>query len=164
MFSFRLPPLRERSEDIPLLATHLLRQIKPEATLAPGALAALTAYRWPGNVRELKNAVEAAAALAADVIEPKHLNAGLQLQTEFHPPAPPEAQAFRNLDERLAALEKSWILEALAKTGGVQVRAAALLGIKERSLWHRIAKHRIDVAAIRPERTESKPDLQEMEP
>ena len=61
-------------------------------------------------------------------------------------------------------MEKSWILEALAKTGGVQVRAAALLGIKERSLWHRIAKHRIDVAAIRPERTESKPDLQEMEP
>ena len=164
VFSFRLPPLRERSEDIPLLATHLLRQIKPEATLAPGALAALTAYRWPGNVRELKNAVEAAAALAADVIEPKHLNAGLQLQTEFRPPTLPEAQAFRNLDERLAALEKSWILEALAKTGGVQVRAAALLGIKERSLWHRIAKHRIDVAAIRPERTESKPDLQEMEP
>ena len=165
VFSFRLPPLRERSEDIPLLATHLLQQIKPGAALAPPALAALTAYPWPGNVRELKNAVEAAAALAGDVIGPEHLNAGVRLQAEFNPPinADSAGRSFRNLDERLAALEKALILDALGKTGGVQVRAAALLGIKERSLWHRIAKHRIDIATLRSERSDEKPAPQKVE-
>ncbi|HAL91503.1 MAG TPA: sigma-54-dependent Fis family transcriptional regulator, partial [Verrucomicrobia bacterium] len=164
VFSFRLPPLRERSEDIPLLAVHLLQQIKPAATLSPAALAALTAYRWPGNVRELKNAIEAAAALATDVIGPEHLNAGMRLQFEFSPPeASASAEGFRNLDERMDAFEKAMITDALMKSDGVQVRAAALLGIKERSLWHRIAKHKIDVTAIRPERPEQKTKPREME-
>ena len=151
VFSFRLPPLRERSEDIPLLATHLLRQVKPGTSFSPQALAALTAYPWPGNVRELKNAIEAAAALSSGVIEPEHLNAGSRLSSEFVAPDLSAAHLPQNLDDRLAAIEKQFILEALAKEGGVQVRAAALLGIKERSLWHRIAKHRIDVAGVRSE-------------
>ena len=166
VFSFHLPALRDRSEDIPLLATHLLRQIKPTAALSPAALAALTAYRWPGNVRELKNVVEAAAALADELIGPEHLNAGMRLQFEFNPAAAgKEGVASQNLDERLEAMEKGLILEALAKTGGVQVRAAALLGIKERSLWHRIAKHHIDVTAVRnePSATAS-PEPRKMEP
>ncbi len=163
VFSFRLPPLRERSEDIPLLAVHLLQRIKPGATLSPAALAALTAYRWPGNVRELKNAIEAAAAMATDVIGPEHLNTGMRLQFEFNPSnaAAGEGGEFQNLDERINAMEKGMILDALAKTGGIQVRAAALLGIKERSLWHRIAKHHIEVSSVRPE---PKPQPQEVEP
>ncbi len=165
VFSFRLPALRERSEDIPLLAVHLLRQIKPAATLSPRALAALTAYRWPGNVRELQNAIEAAAALAADVIEPEHLNGGLRIPVEYAPPpVPAEGAPAQNLDAQIDALEKGMILEALKKAGGVQVRAAALLGIKERSLWHRIAKHRIDVSTTRSERAEPKLEPQEMLP
>lgn len=132
--------------------------------MAPSALAALTAYPWPGNVRELKNVVEAAAALADNVIGPEHLNAGVRLQVEFNPPvgAASGDQPFRNLDERLAALEKALILEALGKTGGVQVRAAALLGIKERSLWHRIAKHHIDIATLRSESSDAKPGPQKV--
>ena len=150
VFSFRLPALREHSEDIPLLAIHLLRQIKPEASLSSQALAMLTAHRWPGNVRELKNTIEAAAALANGIVEPEHLNTGLRLQCEFLAPDIALAtEQFRNLDDRLDALEKGMIQEALMKAGGVQVRAAALLGIKERSLWHRIAKHHIDVALLR---------------
>ncbi|MGD9780875.1 MAG: sigma-54 interaction domain-containing protein [Kiritimatiellia bacterium] len=165
VFSFRLPALRERSQDIPLMATHLLRQIKPEASFSPQALAALTAHRWPGNVRELINVIEAAAALAADVIGPEHLNAGIRLPPEcLLPESAGPADGGRNLDERIAALEKAMILEALVRAGGVQVRAAALLGIKERSLWHRIAKHHIDVAAIRPEKAEPKPGPQKVEP
>ena len=162
VFSFRLPALRERSQDVPLMATYLLRRIKPEASFSPQALAALTAHRWPGNVRELINTIEAAAALADDVIGPEHLNAGIRLPAECRLPdtALPAAE-LRNLDERIDAFEKALILEALTRTGGVQVRAAALLGIKERSLWHRIAKHHIDMAAIRPERPEPKPALQE---
>ena len=161
VFSFRLPPLRERSQDIPLMATHLLRRIKPEASFSPQALAALTAHRWPGNVRELINAIEAAAALADAVIGPEHLNAGIRLPAEcLLPDSARPAEGGRNLDEHLAALEKGLIVEALTRAGGVQVRAAALLGIKERSLWHRIAKHRIDVAAIRPGHPEPKREPQ----
>jgi len=153
VFSFRLPPLRERSEDIPLLATHLLRQIKPGATLSPQALAALTAHHWPGNVRELKNAIEAAAALSSGVIGPEHLNTGMRWPYEFtSPDLAQRAEQGRTLDDRIDAIEKDMIVDALTKAGGIQVRAAALLGIKERSLWHRISKHQIDVSAFRTER------------
>jgi transcriptional regulator with PAS, ATPase and Fis domain len=148
VFSVRLPALRERSEDIPLLATHLLRQIKPEASFSPRALAALTAHHWPGNVRELKNAIEAAAALSGKVIEPEHLHVGLQLHSDVEPST---ALSGRSLDDCMAILEKEMICDALARAGGVQVRAAEMLGIKERSLWHRIAKYRIDPGAFRPE-------------
>ena len=153
VFSFRLPALRERSEEIPLLAKHLLRDIKPEATLSAKALAALTAHHWPGNVRELKNTIEAAAALAGDIIEPEHLNTSVRAQYEF---LPKEISVggdliHESLDDRIAAMEKAMIIDALTRTGGVQVRAAELLGIKERSLWHRISKHAIDVAALRGE-------------
>ena len=165
VFSFRLPALREHSEDIPLLATHLLRQIKPEASLSSQALAMLTAHRWPGNVRELKNTIEAAAALAADVVEPEHLNTGLRLQCEFLAPDIALAtEQFRSLDDRIDALEKGMIQEALMKAGGVQVRAAALLGIKERSLWHRIAKHHINVAALRADHSGAEQSLQDAKP
>ena len=153
VFSFRLPPLRERSEDIPLLATHLLRQIKPGYSLSPKALAALTAHRWPGNVRELKNVIEAAVALSSGVIEPEHLNTGIGVAFECGSlDVATMNQQGQNLDDRLEAIEKEMIVDALTKAGGVQVRAASLLGIKERSLWHRIAKHQVDVSAYRTER------------
>lgn len=146
VFSIHLPPLRERSEDIPLLALHLLHQIKSDATIAPKALAALTAHTWPGNVRELKNVIEAAATLAGNLVEPQHLGFSAMGSGGGAVWAEMDAQ---NLDQRLGALEKGMILEALTRSGGVQVRAAELLGIKERSLWHRIAKHHIDVSPFR---------------
>ncbi len=146
VFSVRLPPLRERCEDIPLLATHFLRQRKPQASLTPNALAVLTAHPWPGNVRELRNVIEAAATLAGNIIEPHHL------KINDHAPDTWQARAVGNLDTRLAAMEKAMIIEALERCDGVQVRAAEVLGIKERSLWHRIAKHRIDVASIREQK------------
>ena len=164
VFSFRLPPLRERSEDIPLLATQLLKQIKPTAAISPRALAALTAYPWPGNVRELKNAIEAAAALAGDLVEPDHLNAGMRLQHTPLEAVGGQIQSYRTLDEHLDALEKGLIMNALEKAGGVQVRAAALLGIKERSLWHRIAKHRIDASAFKAHPNGADGDLHGAEP
>ncbi len=147
VLSIRLPPLRERSEDIPLLATHLLRQVNPDASISPKALAALTAYYWPGNIRELKNVIESAAALAGNEIEPHHLSVSTMGNGGFL--AVSEDIEAQNLDQRLNAIEKGMILEALNRCGGIQVRAAELLGIKERSLWHRIAKHHIDVAAFR---------------
>jgi transcriptional regulator with PAS, ATPase and Fis domain len=157
--SIRLPPLRERSEDIPLLAMHLLRQIKPGTTIAPLALAALVAHDWPGNVRELRNTIEAAAALADETIEPRHLGcAQVGAKSAWAGTTTPGiSMERRSLDQQLNALEKGMILEALSRTDGIQVRAAELLGIKERSLWHRIAKHHIDVAAIREHKADQIP-------
>ncbi len=161
VFSLRLPPLRERSEDIPLLATHLLRQIKTGCELSPRALAALTAHHWPGNVRELRNAIEAAAALAAGMIEPEHLQTCARVPCDVLPEAITASGELigATLDERLAAMERAIIIDALTRTGGVQVRAAEHLGIKERSLWHRIAKHRIDVSSLRSELTVPGPQI-----
>lgn len=150
VFSFRLPALRERSEDIPLIAKHLLREIRPDLSLSPAALAVLTAHAWPGNVRELRNVIEASAAMATDVILPVHLSTSARAPYEVLPKEMALSDSSpRNLDERLIAMEKSLIVDALSRTGGVQVRAASLLGIKERSLWHRIAKLGIDVSALR---------------
>lgn len=152
VFSILLPPLRDRREDIPLLAMHLLRQLKPDATIAPNALAALIAHPWPGNVRELRNTIEAAAALSNGVIEPQHLCARVTDGTDaaiLDDTARPDMNMPRSLDQRLQDLEKGMILEALTRTGGVQVQAAEQLGIKERSLWHRIAKYHIDVETLR---------------
>ena len=155
VFSLQLPPLRERSEDIPQIAMQLLRQIKPEARMAPMALAALTTHTWPGNVRELRNVIEAAATLADDVIGQEHL--GFHLGTgETGLLSGFAARAGRHgedLDQRLRAIEKGLIIEALNRTGGVQVKAAQMLGIKERSLWHRIAKFDIDVHSLRNRET-----------
>ena len=64
----------------------------------------------------------------------------------------PTLSASKPLDERLAEIEKSIIVEALRKTGGVQIRATELLGINQRSLWHRIKKHNIDVKSIKNEK------------
>lgn len=141
VFPVRLPSLRERREDIPLLAERFLQAIRPGTPLSVEALQRLLAHDWPGNVRELKNIIERAAVLAGEgEIRPEHLS-GLAVG-----PAGPgggEGES-PDLDARLAGYEKSLIEAALSRTGGVQSRAAALLGIKERSLWHRVRKLGID--------------------
>ncbi|EFL49902.1 sigma54 specific transcriptional regulator, Fis family [Solidesulfovibrio fructosivorans JJ]] len=137
VFPLSLPPLRERREDIPILAERFLDALRPGAALSVEALQRLLAYDWPGNVRELRNTMERAAVLCGGaVVSPAHLP-GLVAEG---PDAACEAGAGTDLDGRLAAYEKSLIEAALARTGGVQARAAGLLGIKERSLWHRVKK------------------------
>lgn len=141
VFPIALPPLRERREDILLLARYFLDGFEREARLSPEASQLLIGFSWPGNVRELKNVLEQASVLTEDgVIEPWHL-----------PQAFGTAEADRagSLDERLNIMEKEAILNALNAAGGVQVKAAGLLGINQRSLWHRIKKHNIDIRAIK---------------
>ena len=146
VFPVRLPPLRERREDIPLLAGRFLEAFRPGARLSVEALQRLLAHDWPGNVRELKNVLERAMVLAGgDEITPRHLP-GLSGQGPAEAAAGDEAA---DLDSRLAAYERTLIEAALSRTGGVQSRAAALLGIKERSLWHRVKKLGIAVGPFR---------------
>jgi transcriptional regulator with PAS, ATPase and Fis domain len=149
VFTLHLPPLRERKEDLPLLVDYFLQNLSKKVEISSVALQMIMAYTWPGNIRELKNVIESAAVIAEDgFIEPAQLpgqiTAAVNTDSKevFLPVNLP-------LDERINEIEKSMIIEALRKTGGVQVRATELLGINQRSLWHRIKKHKIDVKSIK---------------
>ena len=150
VFTLHLPPLRERKEDIPLLVDYFLQNNANKVKISSVALQMLMAFAWPGNVRELKNTIESAAVIAENgYIEPAQLSNKITAiftssdQTNFNLPVNIP------LDDRLREIEKSMIIEALRKTGGVQIRATELLGINQRSLWHRIKKHNIDVKSIK---------------
>ncbi|MEW5725318.1 MAG: sigma-54 dependent transcriptional regulator [Thermodesulfobacteriota bacterium] len=152
VFSIYLPPLRERSEDIPLLVNHFLKGPgEKKVKINPLALQLLMTGHWPGNIRELQNVLESASVRCeGGVIEPKHLPPGMTDWTSKPDNFLPLylGDSF-SLDERLDDIEKSMIIEALRRSSGVQVRAAALLGINQRSLWHRIKKYNIDVGMLK---------------
>jgi DNA-binding NtrC family response regulator len=112
------------------------------------------AFPWPGNVRELKNTIESAAVIAENgFIEPAQLSNKITAVFNSSDQTNLKLPVNMPLDERLREIEKSMIIEALRKTGGVQVRATELLGINQRSLWHRIKKHNIDVKSIKNHET-----------
>jgi len=142
VFSVQLPPLRERGDDVLLLAHHFVREIasrlgKGERAFGPDALEALRTYRWPGNIRELENAVERALILAEGrLVAATHLGLGGAAGPEgtgrqAGPPPTPEP-----LDE----LERRAILAALEETGGNKSRAAARLGITRTKLHTRLRR------------------------
>jgi transcriptional regulator with PAS, ATPase and Fis domain len=151
VFTLHLPPLRERKEDIPLLVDYFLQNIPNKVEISSIALQMLMAFPWPGNIRELKNIVESAAVIAENgYIEPAQLPAKISgLFNNGETTNKISLPVNLPLDERLNEIEKNMIIEALRKTGGVQVRATELLGINQRSLWHRIKKHGIDVKSIK---------------
>ena len=146
VFAVRVPALRERTEDIPLLVDHFLQRGPKRVQISSSALNALMTYPWPGNVRELQNTVERAAVLCeGGTIEGHHLPSNITKGFSHRLPGSFPTQEAFSLDELLWEFEKGMIVEALERTGGVQVRAAEWLGINQRSLWHRIKKHNIDV-------------------
>ncbi|QJT08377.1 sigma-54 interaction domain-containing protein [Oceanidesulfovibrio marinus] len=148
VFPIHLPPLRHRREDIPILAEYFLEKHEKDIHLSPEAIQVLLVSPWPGNIRELRNIMERAAVLAEDgTILPKHLT-GLAIGESEHDDELALDEGV-NLDDKLEGVERSIIIAALTKTGGVQVRAAEILGIKERSLWHRIRKYEIDVKSLK---------------
>jgi len=137
-----IPPLRERREDIPLLAQHFLetfaqRNRKPLKGFTPQAMDRLIRYGWPGNVRELMNAVERAVVLArADYLGegdfPMPAGAG-PAPPEGLPPAEPEAGSLP-----LGAIEKATILQTLEAAGGNKSETARRLGITRRTLHKKL--------------------------
>ena len=149
VFTLHLPPLRERKEDIPLLVDYFLQNLTKKVEISSVALQMIMTYAWPGNIRELKNVIESAAVIAENgFIEPAQLPGSITgaFNTDSKAVSLPVNLP---LDERINEIEKSMIIEALRKTGGVQVRATELLGINQRSLWHRIKKHKIDVKSLK---------------
>jgi DNA-binding NtrC family response regulator len=140
----RIPPLRERGEDIPLLVEHFTSRLatslgKPELRVDESAMEVLTGYSWPGNVRELENTIERAVVLATGSTIGRDLvllmpgavgeNTGL--------PSP-------RLHENVIWAERESILAALRASGGVKKDAAEALGISQRALSHYLGKHGID--------------------
>jgi DNA-binding NtrC family response regulator len=157
--TINIPPLRDRRDEIPELADHFLADANTRIgrrvrRLAPEAMAALVEYHWPGNVRELKNAIERAVVVNDD----NDVLALASLPPPIRPSeAAPAAAATRrwegldglSLDQKVDQLERSFVIEALTKAEGVQAAAARLLGVSERSVWHLVKKHRIEVARIK---------------
>jgi len=155
-------------EDIPLIARFILENIPEKRELAPEAMRELMTWSWPGNIRELKNVLERSSVMAdqgritsvgltrrtnmpdehretvSDVI-----TNGKESEGEVNFKEESTISEGFDLDGHLAVSEKDIILRALKQAGGVQARAAKLLGINQRSLWHRIKKYEIDVSAIK---------------
>jgi two-component system nitrogen regulation response regulator GlnG len=152
--TIQLPALRERMEDVPFLVAHFLRAAAEEAgreppELSPAAMDLLLAYHWPGNVRELENVIQRATVFArGGAILPEHLPEPVRGGAgEGRTPAPPLAEPVKGLlaalrSERdgglyehvLSLVEKPLLEAVLARCGGNQLRAAAILGINRNTL------------------------------
>ncbi|NCC25588.1 MAG: sigma-54-dependent Fis family transcriptional regulator [Deltaproteobacteria bacterium] len=144
IFPIHMPELRRRREDIPPLTEFFLSRTQGNQGISEEAMRLLIAHSWPGNVRELKNVLERSSILAAGrSIEPEHLPPEISggIPADHGDEEPRES----NLDTHLWHVERSLIVRALEQAGGVQAKAAEILGIKPRSLWHRVKKFEIDV-------------------
>ena len=152
-FTLMLPPLTERREDIPLLIDYFLEKAPKKARISSDALQVFMNYSWPGNVRELQNTMERVALMTeSGIIESENIPSNILSdmgRVGYGTVSGRELDDIVSIDDRLGNLEKKMIVEALISTGGVQARAAEVLGIKERSLYHRIEKYGIDVSALK---------------
>jgi len=148
VFPLILPPLRTR-EDVSVLTDYFLKNLSKPLKISPEAMEYMKMYSWPGNVRELQSAIERAALMTqSGVIEIPDLPADL-LAEDDRRASSVELTKGVSIDDQLKKLEKKMIIKALVRADGKQIKAAALLGIKERSLWNRIRKHEIDVPALK---------------
>ena len=153
VYTILVPPLRDRCEDVPLLAQAFLQELaaetdKPVHSISSEALSVLSQYSWPGNIRELHNAVERSLlSCKGEVIDKGDLPYALLHGTNSVPAADSVLAQIENgdLDAWLENVERRAILQALEQSGGIQAQAARKLGITERSLWHRIKKLKIQV-------------------
>ncbi len=167
VFTIRLPPLRERSGDIPLLVTHLLRQFAKDMerdvqSVSPEAMSLLESYAWPGNIRELQSAIKhALLCMTGPVLLPEHLPSQVRGQVhETKSASPPgddqekigQWQVINHIRDRLQAgcenlyeevieaVERHLFREVLQQTGGNQSQAAQILGISRPTLRAKLAK------------------------
>ncbi len=135
-----VPPLRERREDIPVLAQHFLRKSAAAAGktvlgLARPTLERLGAYRWPGNVRELEHVIERAVVLTTStLLQPEDLPPEIRAAEPLPPPGLPARRM------TLEELKRWYVEQVLAETGGNKARAAEILGIDRRTLYRLLAR------------------------
>jgi DNA-binding NtrC family response regulator len=148
-----VPPLRERPDDIPLLARHFIDKHAsmmevPPAPLSARAIDELLRYAWPGNVRELEHVIERALAFCrGEEIRPEHV-LPLERASDVSAPHAPELSELTgsSLAETVADIERRMILMALKQANGNQVRAAQKLGIPRTTLRDKMARYSIPVS------------------
>ncbi len=137
-----LPPLRERIEDIPLLADAFFRKIRLKISknitaISKETMVALMNYSWPGNVRELKSAFEyACVTCQGETIQPEHLPSNVLAEKKITIPA-------RRISINREEIKKIELIETLEKTGGNQSQAAKLLGVTRVTIWNRMKRYGI---------------------
>ena len=153
----RLPALRERPEDVPLLAEHFAARFaeqmgKPITGISGAAVVALRAYSWPGNIRELENAIERAVALErapSILVEslPEAVRQGQGAAGVISPAGVTDEGAFPkggiDLEQHVQDIEREYIAEALRRAGGVKVKAADMLGMSFRSFRYYMKKYNL---------------------
>jgi two-component system response regulator PilR (NtrC family) len=148
----RLPALRERVEDIPLLADHFVARFaeqmgKSITGISGAAMACLKAYPWPGNIRELENAIERAVALErtpsilVDSLPEQLRGAAMGSGVTAAAPAESFPENGFDLEQHVKHIEREYIAEALRRAGGVKVKAAELLGMSFRSFRYYMKKY-----------------------
>ncbi len=148
VMTIKLPPLRERTEDIPLLCKRFIEQFnqlldKKVSGLAPEAMSLLLEYSWPGNVRELENSIERAMVIAEDsMLLPEHFPAEI---ISNNGSAPPEYFNGFSLKEAQKVMEEKLVTRALEETRGNRTRAAKLLEISHPSLLTKIKAYNINL-------------------
>jgi two-component system response regulator PilR (NtrC family) len=156
----RVPGLRERREDVALLANHFLKKYAPAAGksihgVAASSLETLSGYDWPGNVRQLENTIERAVALEsgcelhvelpAERPKARAVAAGADAAASMvgNPPSGMVLPEGVNMENYVEQVERSLLQSALSQTNGVQVRAADVLGISYRSFRHLMKKYEL---------------------
>lgn len=153
VIELRVPPLRERPEDIAVLSQEFLRRLNQDhshISLSPGALERLQSYHFPGNVRELENLLERAYTLCdGDTIEPHDLDisTGKSRNAVAHTDSnslKPASAATGSLQNHLQDIERILIIQTLAEAGWNRIQAAKQLGLSPRSLHYRLKKLNID--------------------
>ncbi len=163
VISLYLPPLRDRLEDIPILAKHFLaKRLEDEKQspqeLSKDSLEALLKYHWPGNVRELENVLEQATVWCrGTTITPEHFPSSLRAGTQSDSLREETLSGRLPFEKAVQEFEKEIILDALRRTEYVQTRAADLLGISRRMLKYRMDSLGISRTAVPPP-----PDASEM--
>jgi len=152
VIQIKIPPLREKREDIPLLTTHFLKKYSEElnknmSTISPEALRILLNYDYPGNVRELQNIIERAVALeSTQELTAQNLSSYLdeQLPLKKRPLDLEIPNEGIDLEKMVEDLERTLLLKALEKTKGIKKKAADLLHINFRSMRYRLEKYRLN--------------------
>jgi DNA-binding NtrC family response regulator len=155
VITINLPPLRNRSEDVPLLAQHFLQHYareneKPLREISPQAMELLLDHHWPGNVRELENAIERAVVLSTGEVLGVDLLPGPVRAPDSHggvllPPTPSNGLSFK---DAVSQYERQIIVRALQAAGGVQKRAAELLQVKPTTLHEMMKRLNISSESV----------------
>jgi serine/threonine-protein kinase PknK len=141
-----LPPLRDRSDDVPLLVQHFLQKAAaapgiPAKSVDAAAMRALSAYRWPGNVRELENEVTRAAAFSGLTVTLADLSPHVRASSDAG--AMIDERDGMRLRPRVERLERTLIREAMTRHDGNQTKAAKALGLSRFGLQKKIRRYRI---------------------